>query len=62
MLHSKSTDVDTNQKPYFRDMMQGDPLKAQHGPLAIGVPGEVKIRVKLIILDTVLYHAVIDSN
>jgi len=25
-----------------KDMMQGDPLKAQHGPLAIGVPGEVK--------------------
>ena len=52
MLHSKSRDGNTNGNSYFRDMMQGDPLKAQHGPLAIGVPGEVKIRVKLTILDT----------
>ena len=25
-----------------KEMMKGNPLNAQHGPLAIGVPGEVK--------------------
>ena len=33
-----------------KEMMKGDPLNAQHGPLAIGVPGEVKCMAEVRVL------------